>query len=257
VRLTPAVVVASALVLAGPAGAAVAGGSDGPTPYTVTADGVTLPEGRAFVAHGHVNYRVVPLGGGASVELNVHLDPNNGQPGGANVGARTLDFAEAAERFSEGYCVTWVQVEGFDEHFGEGGQEPVCTTVPEEPATPVEPGRPATPPAEVQVPEAPANPVEPAAEEPAATPPAEDEATPLAPSTADDTAPSPVADAATPVTLELEARSASGATADAAEPSDETGLASTGTSTIVALVVGALLVAAGVALLVVRRVRRA
>lgn len=90
-------------------------GSDSPTPYTVTADGVTLPEGTVFPAHGHVNYRTTERSGG------VHFDPNNNQPGGAYIGVGFFPIALAP-----GECLVWVQVSLYDEHFGEGGQPPVC-----------------------------------------------------------------------------------------------------------------------------------
>lgn len=93
-------------------------GSDSPTPYVVTADGVTLPAGTVFPAHGHVNYRTTERSGG------VHFDPNNNQPGGAYIGAGFFPIALAP-----GECLVWIQVSLYDEHFGEGGQAPVCRGV--------------------------------------------------------------------------------------------------------------------------------
>jgi hypothetical protein len=127
-RVLASVVAAAALVVV-PAVAAQAGGSDDPTPYAVDAAGVTLPSGRTFAAHDHVNVRT-NLGDG---NRNVHLDPNNGHPGGRWIGATTIPWS--AFGLDGDFCVTWVQVAGFNEHFGEGGQAPWCTA----PVVPVVP----------------------------------------------------------------------------------------------------------------------
>lgn len=97
-------------------------GSDSPTPYTVTADGITLPADTVFPAHGHVNWRTTSSSGG------IHFDPNNNQPGAVYIGASFLPITLAP-----GECITWVQISLYDEHYGEGGQPPVCkpTTKPE------------------------------------------------------------------------------------------------------------------------------
>lgn len=96
-----------------------------PTPYTVTAEGVTLPDGVVFPADGHVNWRTTIKSGG------IHFDPFNGQPGGAYIGQSSLPIP-----LEPGECIVWVQVSLYNEHFGEGGQNPVCA--PEE-VVPVEP----------------------------------------------------------------------------------------------------------------------
>ncbi len=90
-------------------------GSDSPTPYTVTAEGITLPAGVTFPAHGHVNWRT------SWAQHGIHFDPNNGQPGGKYIGESFIPF-----NLEPGECVTWIQVSLFDEHFGEGGQDPIC-----------------------------------------------------------------------------------------------------------------------------------
>ncbi|HWJ84528.1 MAG TPA: hypothetical protein VNR62_03815, partial [Cellulomonas sp.] len=95
-----------------------AGGSDSPTPYTVTAAGITLPDGMTFQAHGHVNIHTT-LG-----DRSIHFDPNNNQPGGAWIGKSFIPWS--AFGLEGSFCVTWVQIGGFNEHFGEGGQDPVC-----------------------------------------------------------------------------------------------------------------------------------
>ncbi|WP_186329428.1 hypothetical protein [Agrococcus jejuensis] len=157
-RLALAIAVAGALLLpittlvvAAPA---MAGGSDSPTPYTVSASGVTLPAGQTFHANGHVNAQVIPLSQytpgetyrarGADwtpMQVTRHFDPNNNQPGGAYIGQSYYPFSGAQQQLpADGYCVIWVQVDGFNEHFGEGGQDPICTAAPvtQEP-TPSEP----------------------------------------------------------------------------------------------------------------------
>lgn len=91
-------------------------GSDDPTPYTVTSDGLTFP--RPLVAHDHVNVRLTD-----GTTASLHLDPNNGHPGAAWVGVTFLPWS--ALGITSG-CVAWVQVAGYDEHHGEGGQPPVC-----------------------------------------------------------------------------------------------------------------------------------
>lgn len=134
---------------------ASAAGSDGPTPYTVTAEGITLPEGVTFPAHGHVNWRT------SWAQHGVHFDPNNNQPGGVYIGKSFLPF-----NLEPGECVTWVQVSMYEPHFGEGGQEPIC-----KPKTPTE--EPTTPPTEPPCTE---EPTEPPTEEPT-TPPVTEEPT--------------------------------------------------------------------------------
>lgn len=123
-RFAAALLAAVALVLGmlGAASAAHAAGSDAPTPYTVTAEGLTLPEGVTFPAHGHVNWRTT------WAQHGVHFDPNNNQPGGAYIGESFL-----AWNLEPGECIVWVQVSMYNEHFGEGGQAPVCAPAEEQP----------------------------------------------------------------------------------------------------------------------------
>lgn len=104
-------------VFAWPASAA---GSDSATPYTVDRTGITLPAGEVFPEHGHVNVR---WDGGSA---GVHFDPNNGHPGGAWIGQPSIPWS--AFGVPAGACVMWVQISTFNEHFGEGGQPPVCLT---------------------------------------------------------------------------------------------------------------------------------
>ena len=107
--------------------AAHAGGSDSPTPYTVTAEGVTLPAGTTFEANGHLNYRVTALDGSGQRTFNVHQSvPHNGVwPRAAYVGKDYYPWADHptfAAAFPDGHCVTWVQISGFNEHFGDIAQ---------------------------------------------------------------------------------------------------------------------------------------
>ena len=111
IALTAALV--AAFVVSGPAHA---GGSDSPTPYTVTAQGIAFP--RPLAAHDHVNVRLTD-----GTSRGLHLDPNNGHPGGAWIGASFLP--RSALGITSG-CISWVQVAGYNEHFGEGGQSPIC-----------------------------------------------------------------------------------------------------------------------------------
>lgn len=109
-------------LIAGP----VAAGSDSPTPYTVTAEGLSFP--RPLAAHDHVNVRLTDGRTG-----HLHLDPNNGHPGARWIGAAFLPWS--AVGVTDG-CVEWVQVAGYDEHHGEGGQAPVCVGAPSPSPTP-------------------------------------------------------------------------------------------------------------------------
>lgn len=112
----------AALAFAGPASA---GGSNDPTPYTVNASGVTLPAGDTFPANGHVNIKYT-VNGGPEKSAGIHFDPNNNQPGGAWIGESNIPWSGFG--LSGDFCVTWVQVSMYNEHYGEGGQPPVCVT---------------------------------------------------------------------------------------------------------------------------------
>ena len=105
---------------------------------------MTLPTGRVFHEHDHVNYRATALDGTGGRDFSVHLEALNGRTTAAHIGASFLGFADAVATFPAGHCVTWVQVAGFDEHFGEGAQGPACTRtrvlVPDAPSVPVPDG---------------------------------------------------------------------------------------------------------------------
>ena len=148
-RTLAAAAITAALVLLPTAAHA---GSDSPTPYVVTAAGLTLPTGTTFEEQGHINYRVTALDGTGERSFNVHqaVPHNNVWPAAAYVGQSYYawtDHPSFAAAFPDGYCVTWVQVSLFDEPFGEGGQPPACTDPgsPVDPTDPVDPTEPTDP----------------------------------------------------------------------------------------------------------------
>ncbi|MFI2105178.1 LPXTG cell wall anchor domain-containing protein [Isoptericola sp. NPDC019693] len=279
---------AAALLLLSAAPAA-AGGSDDPVPYTVGADGLTLPAGDAFRDGGHVNIRYTT--GAAERAAHIHFETLNGQASGAYVGESYLPWSALAGQPPADLCITWVQVEGYNEHFGEGGQQPVCAPdtqpAPEpspepsrtttEPAVPpaVEPPGPSGPDTEAAPPEtsSPAEPSEEGAAEEPAVPGVEDE-TPGLPS-GDDAGP---AGEDGPATSRPDTSATSGqvvggmpAAVDAAAPDQGAALAAgdveasaaadelprTGAAVAGLAAAAAVLLAAGAVLLVVRRRRRA
>jgi hypothetical protein len=131
VRTSLAATAATTLVLL-PVSAAVAGGSDAPVPYDVSPDGLTLPAGNTFGDNEHVNIRYAV--DGVEKSAGVHFESLNDQPSGQFIGQDFLPWSYLID--DDDYCITWVQVSVFDEHFGEGGQDPVCTTDPEPEPTP-------------------------------------------------------------------------------------------------------------------------
>ncbi|MFF3064259.1 hypothetical protein ACFVQ3_06855 [Oerskovia sp. NPDC057915] len=255
-RAAPVALLTAAILVATPTIASA--GSDSPTPYTVTASGVSLPAGQVFREHGHVNYRATALDGTGEQSFNVHLETANGRSTAAYVGASFLDFAGAVAAFPAGFCVTWVQVEGFDEHFGEGGQAPECTPRP----TPLSPA----PPIPRPVPSpAPSTDV-PDGGAPVATPtsPPTVEAPTPAPVTGRELAATgpapegvPVA-GATPVARAVPTAAPGSTVAPGVAAADDGGLAATGSNALLVAGGAVVLLAAGVgALLLSRRSRRA
>ncbi|MCR6706582.1 MAG: hypothetical protein NVV66_18465 [Cellulomonas sp.] len=153
-RMLAVLGVALCVLIGGVIGAAFArAASDAPTPYSVTAAGLTFPA--PLPAHGHVNVRTAD-----GVTHGLHLDPNPGHPGRPWIGATFVPWA--AFGISDG-CVVWVQVSQYDEHYGEGGQPPVCLTTKE--PTPCPTTTPPTP-----SPEPTSSPTPTASPEPTATP---------------------------------------------------------------------------------------
>lgn len=123
--LVAGLLLASGVGLFLPTEASATGGSDSPTPYSVTEFGVTLPDGESFEDGGHVNI-TSSLG-----SKGIHFEALNNQPSGEWIGQNFLPWS--AFGLTCGDTVSWVQVWKYNEHFGEGGQEPVavhCDTNP-------------------------------------------------------------------------------------------------------------------------------
>ncbi|MEL7977224.1 LPXTG cell wall anchor domain-containing protein [Isoptericola sp. F-RaC21] len=280
---------AAALLLIS-AGPAAAGGSDDEPPYEVTADGLTLPAGETFHSASHVNVKFTLPGEDTVHENNLHvettgsgnwadLDGKSFVPWGA-FGAVPAKRADVNLSDLDSFCITWVQVEGYDEHFGEGEQEPVCTSTTEPAPEPSESPESSEPPV-TETPSTPDGAPAPETSSPA-TPPREDVTEgPAAPGpateTADagsggDTQPAPADE---PVTARPEAAVTSGdalPAVDAEAPEQAVALAEgdvdqatpvadelpqTGAAVVWTAVAAAALLAAGAVLLLVRRRRRA
>lgn len=164
---------AAAAVLALAPAAAFAGASDDTTPYAVTVDGITLPDGDVFRDNGHVNVRTT-----ANQAYNLHFEDRNwpkDHPKRAYIGASFLPWS--AFGIPEGQaCVMWVQMADYNEHFGEGGQTPVGPDC----AAPSDPEDPKTTPTDPPVTPSPEPTPEPT-EEPTAEPTPEPTQTPAEP----------------------------------------------------------------------------
>ena len=116
------------------------GGSDSPTPYTLTNEGIQLPAGVTFQDNGHVNVETT------KGTVNVHFEGKCGtdKPDGCSA-----DRIASAKYIGKGFipwtvfninieetCVTWVQISNLNEHHGEGDQPGFgggCITPPVEP----------------------------------------------------------------------------------------------------------------------------
>jgi len=112
--------VAGLFLVSGAAGAWATGSDDTHVPYDVTVDGVTLPAGDTFADSDHVNVRYTYRGKDRSANLHIERE----QPSRAVIGQSSVSWEIVG--VPEGSCITWVQVSGYDEHFGEGHQKPVC-----------------------------------------------------------------------------------------------------------------------------------
>ena len=123
------------------------GGSNGPTPYTVDANGITLPGGDVFPDNGHVNVRTA-----VGKTAGVHFE-------GKCVNRTDAECAgsrhDQAQFIGKGFipwsafgidpakeCVVWVQISHYNQHFGEGGQDPVGKCKGSETPKPTEPVEP-------------------------------------------------------------------------------------------------------------------
>lgn len=246
VRALSATALSAALVLTG-ASVAAAGGSDAPPPYQVTETGLVLPDGATFARHGHVNVRWTSANGDGS--RNMHLGGPD-SPWHDVEGTSAVTWARLG--LPADACIVWVQVHGYNEHFGEGGQSPVCRTTPAPEPAPVPPADdvPITPapqpPAEPEGPQAPA---EPEAPEP---PEADEPQIPVPPTgttpptqLTPETAPAPA--------LSAPAAGAPGAPVAAAAAEQASPLAATGSSSSPLAAVAAAAALLGAGLLFTRR----
>lgn len=114
-----------AMLIAVPSGAAIAAGSDSPTPYTVTVEGIQLPAGETFKDGGHVNIKT------NQGDRGIHFEALNNQPSGKWIGLSFLPWSAFGLPDESKVCVQWVQLSQFNEHYGEGGQPPIgpgCVT---------------------------------------------------------------------------------------------------------------------------------
>lgn len=112
----------AALVLVGaPANAT---GSDGVPPYDVGKEGITLPEGDSFPAHGHINLKYTDFEGNNEQSAGIHFDPNNGHPGGQWIGESFIPWS--AFGLTDNWCLSWVQIHGYNQHYGEGPHKELC-----------------------------------------------------------------------------------------------------------------------------------
>lgn len=130
---TVGVLMLAASMTAAPASSSP-GGSDDPTPYTVNAAGVTLPSGDVFPDGGHVNIKYTKNGGpeqGAGIHFESLNWPDD-HPKKHYIGKSSIPWSVFG--LSGDFCVTWVQVSLYNQHFGEGGQAPFCNTTPPPPS---------------------------------------------------------------------------------------------------------------------------
>lgn len=117
---------------------ASAAGSDSATPYSVTAEGITLAPGDVFADGDHVNIRYQAEGVGLSD--GVHFEAKCIEREDAECAGERHAIAQYIGQsflplsvFDYGTfaCVEWVQISKYPEHYGEGGQPPVgpgCST---------------------------------------------------------------------------------------------------------------------------------
>lgn len=105
-------------------------GSDSPTPYTVDRTGITLPAGETtFPDNGHVNIRW--NGGHAGLHFESKcITRTDAECAGSRhdaaqyIGASFIPWT--AFGVPADACIEWVQIAQYPEHYGEGGQAPIC-----------------------------------------------------------------------------------------------------------------------------------
>lgn len=115
------------------------GGSDAPPPYTVDQSGITLPAGDTFRDNGHVNIRA------DKPHNNLHFEGKCVTRTDAECAGQRHEAAQyigksfipwSAFGLTGEFCVPWVQISHYDEHFGEGKDDhgnpvkPVCIKLP-------------------------------------------------------------------------------------------------------------------------------
>lgn len=138
--------VAGLVALAAPA---YAGGSDDPTPYIVSEDGIYLPHPDTFEDGEHINIRTT-----TGKTYNLHFEARNWpetHPKRYYIGKSSIPWSAFDKN---PFCVEWVQISGYNEHYGEGGQSPVgpgCTKPTPSPTPEPTPTLPPLPADEVKV----------------------------------------------------------------------------------------------------------
>jgi len=107
------------------------GGSDGCTPYTVTYSGLTYTDGTKIQNNGDINMGYITCSsykpgqlytsnpGWSVKQYDTHFV--TGGTSGSYIGKSSFPWNLAA-----GYCIVWVQSSTCNQHYGEGGQLPVC-----------------------------------------------------------------------------------------------------------------------------------
>ena len=124
--IAAAVVVPFWLISGGLLFAAVSAHAD-EHPFTVTAEGVSLPAGQTFPDGGHVNL----------IATAPHTDLHFEEKCIARVDAECATLHAAAQFIGTSFipwsafgltdgCVSWVQVAGIPKHFGDAGEAPIC-----------------------------------------------------------------------------------------------------------------------------------
>jgi hypothetical protein len=115
-------------------------------PFTVTAEGVTLPDGQTFPDGGHVNIQATGPHNDLHFEAKcidrVVAECATLHDAAQFIGKSFIPWS--AFGLSEGDCISWVQVAGIPKHFGDAGEAPIClggtpsTTDPTPSSTPSE-----------------------------------------------------------------------------------------------------------------------
>ena len=112
-------------IFGAPTAASATGGSDAPTPYTVDETGITLPEGDTFRDNGHVNIKTED-----GTQYGIHFEDRNWPVDHVKryyIGKNSIPWAAFGIDTKHPYCIAWVQISHYNQHFGEGGQAPVGT----------------------------------------------------------------------------------------------------------------------------------